>query len=171
MYCRIKVFITGILVLMLSIAAYGQDVSRAQIKGLDEQVQEIKTDVLAIAAELNQLEEKLLYPSNTQISLFIALGRGETFRLDSVDIELSEKPVAHHIYSFKELEALKGGGVQRIYTGNVRTGEHILQVSVTGKSAAGSEFRKQESFTVKKDVGPRIVEITLTSQSIKIRDM
>jgi hypothetical protein len=60
--------------------------------------------------------------------------------------------------------------VQRIYTGNVRIGEHILQVTVTGKSAGGSEFRKQESFTVKKDVGPRIVEITLTSQSIKIKD-
>ena len=170
MYCWIKVFITGILVLMLSVAAYGQDVSREQIKGLDEQVQEIKTDILAIAAELNQLEEKLLYPSNTQIAVFIALGSGETFRLDSVGIELSDKPIAHHIYTFKELEALKSGGVQRIYTGNVRIGEHIMQVSVTGKSAGGSEFRKQKSFTVKKDVGPRIVEITLTSQSIKIKD-
>jgi hypothetical protein len=105
MYCWIKVFITGILVLALSVAAYGQDLSRAQIKGLDEQVQEIKTNILAIAAELNQLEEKLLYPSNTQIAVFIALGSGETFRLDSVDIELSDKPVAHHIYTFKELEA------------------------------------------------------------------
>ncbi len=170
MYCWIKVFITGILVLALSVAAYGQDVSRAQIKGLDEQVQEIKTDILAIAAELNQLEEKLLYPSNTQIAVFVALGSGETFRLDSVGIELSDKPIAHHIYTFKEIEALKSGGVQRIYTGNVRIGEHILQISVTGKSAGGSEFRKQESFTVKKDVGPRIVEITLTSQSIKIKD-
>ena len=45
--------------------AYAQDVSREQIKGLDEQVQEIKADALAIAAELNQLEEKLLYPSDT----------------------------------------------------------------------------------------------------------
>ena len=170
MYCWIKVFITGILVLALSVAAYGQDISRKQIKGLDEQVQEIKTDILAIAAELNQLEEKLLYPSNTQIAVFIALGRGETFRLDSVGIELSDKPVAHHLYTFKEIEALKSGGVQRLYTGNVRIGEHKLQVSVTGKSAGGGDIRKQKSFTVKKDVGPRIVEITLTSQSIKIKD-
>lgn len=170
MYCWIKVFITGILMLALSVAAYGQDVSRQQIKGLDEQVQEIKTDILAIAAELNQLEEKLLYPSNTQVAVFIALGRGETFRLDSVSIELSGKPVAHHLYTFKEIEALKRGGVQRLYTGNVRIGEHNLQVSITGKSAGGSDFRKQKSFTVKKDVGPKIVEITLASQSIKIKD-
>jgi hypothetical protein len=31
----------------------------------DEQVQEIKSDVLGIASELNRLEERLLYPSNT----------------------------------------------------------------------------------------------------------
>ena len=34
--------------------------ARAQMKGLDEQVQEVKSDVLSIASELNQLEEKLL---------------------------------------------------------------------------------------------------------------
>jgi hypothetical protein len=58
----------GISVLVLSVAASGQEISREQIKGLDEQVQEIKSDVLSIAAELNQLEEKLLYPSNTQVA-------------------------------------------------------------------------------------------------------
>jgi predicted nucleic acid-binding Zn-ribbon protein len=34
-----------------------------QMKGLDEQVQEIKSDVLDISQELSRLEEKLLYPS------------------------------------------------------------------------------------------------------------
>ena len=87
-------------------------------------------DVLSIAAELNQLEEKLLYPSNTQIAVFVSLAEGETFRLDSVEIQLDDKAVAHHLYTFKELEALQKGGVQRIYTGNFRSGEHDLQVFV-----------------------------------------
>ena len=52
--------ILGISVLLFSLTALGQENSREQLKGLDEQVQEIKTDVLAIAAELNQLEEKLI---------------------------------------------------------------------------------------------------------------
>jgi len=116
--------ILGISVLVLSFAAYAQEVSREQIKGLDEQVQEIKSDVLGIAAELNQLEEKLLYPSNTQVAIFVSLASGETFRLDSVEIQLDGKQGAHHLYTFKELEALQKGGVQRIYTGNIRTGEH-----------------------------------------------
>ena len=170
MFCRMKMVVLVISVLVSSVSVYGQEISREQIKGLDEQVQEIKTDVLAIAAELNQLEERLLYPSNTQVAVFVSLVSGETFRLDSVEIQLGGKPVAHHIYAFKELEALQKGGVQRIYTGNIRTGGHDLQVSVTGKSAAGADIRNTERFQVVKDVGPKIVEISLTDQSIVFKD-
>jgi hypothetical protein len=170
MFYRQRGVILGISVLLLSAAAYGQEISREQIKGLDEQVQEIKSDVLGIAAELNQLEEKLLYPSNTQVAVFVSLDGGETFRLDSVEIQLDGTPVAHHLYSFKELEALQKGGVQRIYTGNVRSGGHDLQVSVIGKTGGGADFRKSERFTLNKDVGPRIVEISLAAQGITFTD-
>jgi len=120
--------------------------------------------------ELNQLEEKLLYPSNTQVAVFVSLVSGETFRLDSVEIQLDGKPVAHHLYTFKELEALQKGGVQRIYTGNIRSGDHDLQVSVIGKSSGGADFRKTERFKVNKDVGPKIVEISMAAQSISLKD-
>ncbi len=144
MFCLQKrvIFVAVISILLVNAASYGQEVSREQIKGLDEQVQEIKSDVLGIAAELNQLEEKLLYPSTTQIAVFVSLAGGETFRLDSVEIQLDGKPATRHIYSFKELEALKKGGVQRIYTGNVRSGEHDLQVLVAGKTGGGADFQK-----------------------------
>jgi hypothetical protein len=171
MFCRLTGVILVISVLVFSLSAYGQENSREQIKGLDEQVQEIKTDVLSIAEQLNQLEEKLLYPSNTQVAVFIALDNNETFRLDAVEIELDGKPVAHHIYTFKELEALQKGGVQRIYTGNILAGAHDLQVSVLGKSGGGTDFQKTERFTVNKDVGPKMVEISLAAQSITFKDM
>ncbi|MEJ2598411.1 MAG: hypothetical protein P8Z00_08765 [Anaerolineales bacterium] len=162
--------ILGIAVLVMSSAAYAQEVSKEQIKGLDEQVQEIKGDVLSIAAELNQLEEKLLYPSNTQVAVFVSLASGETFRLDSIEIQLDGKPVAHHLYTFKELEALQKGGVQRIYTGNIRSGEHDFQVSIMGKTGGGADFQRSEQFKVNKDVGPEIVEISLDTQNITIND-
>jgi len=170
MCCSQRGIILGISVLLLSAAAYGQEISREQIKGLDEQVQEIKSDALGIAAELNQLEEKLLYPSNTQVAVFVSLAARETFRLDSVEIQLDGTPVAHHLYTFKELEALQHGGVQRIYTGNVRSGEHNLQVSVIGKTGGGADFQKSERFTVNKGVGPRIVEMSLAAQGITLTE-
>ncbi len=156
----------GILICTLSCTAYGQEVSREQIKGLDEQVQEIKSDVLSIAAELNLLEEKLLYPSHTQISMFLALAKGDLFRLDSIEIRLDEQVVAQHLYTFKELEALQMGGVQRIYTGNIKTGEHEVLVSFSGKSTGGNELEYLESYKIEKDIGPTIVEMILAHQGI-----
>lgn len=166
MFKVLKRIMVAVAALALAFPAYGEEVSKEQIKGLDEQVQEIKTDVLSIAAELNRLEEKLLYPSDTQIALFVSVAEGEKFRLDAVDLEIDGKPVAHHLYTFKELEALQKGGVQRIYVGNVRSGDHPLKVTVRGKSEGGSDFREEGSFTVTKGIGPRLVGVVLAGNGI-----
>ena len=92
------------------------------LKSLDGQVQEIKSDVLDIASELRNLEERLLYPSGTQLAIFVAVEEQEDFRLDAVQIEIDGELATHHIYSFSELEALQKGCVQKAYTGNVVTG-------------------------------------------------
>lgn len=138
-----------------------------QMRGLDEQVQEVKSDVLGIAAELNQLEEKLLYPSGTQVAIFVALAKGDQLRLDAVRIEIDGQLVAHYIYSAKELEALRKGGVQRIYVGNVGTGDHQLNVLVDGKLKAGTDFSRTEHFTFHKEVKPKLVELTVGPDSGK----
>jgi len=148
--------------LLAAASAGAQDPSRQQMQGLDEQVQEIKSEVLDIAAELSLLEERLLYPSNTQLALFVALAEGRPFRLDSLQLRINGALVAHHIYSAKELEALEKGGVQRIFTGNVPTGEHQLEVTVAGKSG-GSDFSQVENFSFSKNVEPRLVGITLAA--------
>jgi hypothetical protein len=173
MFNILRGFILSIAMLTLSFPAYAEEVSREKIQGLDEQVQEIKTDVLSIAAQLSLLEEKLLYPSNTQISVFMSLDNRTKFRLDSIEIQLDGKPVTQHLYTFKQLEALQKGGVQRIYTGNIKSGEHDLQVLLTGKTAGGSDLRAKENFKVSKDVGPKLVEIHLSGsdgQTITLKD-
>ncbi len=152
-----------------------QQVSKEQIKGLDEQVQDIKKDVLAISSELLQLEEKLLYPSNTQVSFFVSLAQGSKFRLDAVKIKLDGKDSAHHIYTFKELEALQSGGVQRIFTGNVRTGEHLLEVSLSGKTAGNAGYQQVNTLKFKKAIEPKLIEIILggpeaASQAIRFKE-
>ena len=137
------------------------DGARAQMKGLDEQVQEVKSDVLSIAAELNQLEEKLLYPSDTHLAVFVSLVRGETLRLDSVQIELDGQLATRYLYSFKELDALRKGGVQRIYSGNIASGAHELEVSVSGKLANGKDYAQTERFPFTKEIKPKLIGVTL----------
>jgi hypothetical protein len=145
----------------LALPASAEEVSKQQLQGLDEQVQEIKTDVLDISAELTRLEEQLLYPSGTQVAVFVALAEGESFRLDSVEVRIDGEPVARHLYSFQELEALQKGGVQRIYTGNVAGGAHRLAVSVLGMRPNGEELTATEHFSFDKGIEPKRVAITL----------
>jgi hypothetical protein len=159
---KFRVIFLGIAILLMSVSGYAEEVSKEQIKGLDEQVQEIKSDVIAIAAELKHLEEKLLYPSGTQVAVFVSLAADDTFLLDSVEIGLDGEAVTHHLYSFKELEALRRGGVQRIYTGNISTGEHEVQVTLIGKSRGNDDFSNSQSFSIKKSVGPKVIEIALS---------
>ena len=157
----IRVILVVSIGLLCSLSAVAQDLSQQEMRSLDGQVQEIKSDVLGIAAELSTLEERLLYPSNTQLAVFVALGSGETPRLDAVQIQIDGESVAHYIYSFKELEALQDGGVQRIYTGNVTTGTHEMTVSVAGKSQNGRDFSESESFSFNKGIDPRLIGLTL----------
>lgn len=145
-----------------------------QIKGLDEQVQEIKSDVLAIAAELNRLEEKLLYPSGTQVAVFVSLADQDSLLLDAVQLRLDEEEVANHLYSYKELQALRRGGVQRLYTGNVRSGEHALEVTLIGRREGGRDFTRTETYRFTKSVGPKLLEIAVDgpdAQTIALKEL
>jgi len=132
-----------------------------QMRGLDEQIQEIKSDALRMSAELSQLEEKLLYPSGTQVAIFVELAKGDTMRLDAVRLQIDGQLVAHYIYSAKELQALRKGGVQRVYVGNVVTGDHKLDVLVDGKLDDGADFSRAGQFTFRKEVKPKLVGLTL----------
>jgi len=133
----------------------------AQLRSLDEQVQEVKSDVLEIAAELSNLEEKLLYPSDTQLAVFVSFTGAGRLELDATEIRIDGERVAAHVYSFKEVDALRRGGVQRIHTGNVTTGAHRLDVVVTGRTGSGGEIERIESFEFEKGVGPKLLEVSL----------
>lgn len=154
-------------VLVLAMAPLGSraDESLAEMRSLDDQVQEIKSDVLGIAAELASLEERLLFPSNTQVTVFVALEEGDDSRLDAVKLSIDGQLAAHHIYSFKELEALQQGGVQRLFMGNLPTGSHEIEVAVLGKLPNGSDFTGSERFSFSKDVEPRLLGITVAPKS------
>ncbi len=169
---------TFVVVVLALIGMAGSGSARAssqeEMRSLDDQVQEIKTDVLRIAAELSQLEEQLLYPSNTQVSVFVALSSEHAFRLDAMQIHIDGQLAAHHIYSFKELDALESGGVQRIYTGNFPTGAHHMQVSVIGKLSNGEAYQRTAEFSFDKGVDPRLLGLAVAGpgagEAIELQD-
>jgi hypothetical protein len=94
--------------------------------GMQEDVQNLKKQVLELNRDLFLLEEELLFPSNTQVSVFLSMDVGTFFQLDSVSVKLDGKEVASYLYTPREIDALIRGGVQRIHIGNIKNGEHEL---------------------------------------------
>jgi hypothetical protein len=147
--------------LLAAVDVAAQDLNAQEMRSLDEQVQQIKSDVLGIAADLGRLEERLLYPSHTHLAGFVSIEEGQKFRLDAMRIDIDGALATHYIYGFKELDALQQGGTQRIYTGNLPTGAHELQVSISGKTPSGNEFESKRTFAFTKDVEPKLLGIEL----------
>ena len=158
-----RAFLASIAVVVaIALPAWSSDMrAKSDVQSLDQQVQDIKSEVLSIAAELRALEEQLLHPSSTQVSVFVEVGSEQDVRVDATRVWIDGEPVAHHIYTHHELEALRNGGVQRIYTGNIREGEHSLRVEVEGSRTTTGRFASTQDFTIAKGVGPKKVGVTL----------
>lgn len=130
-------------------------------QSLDEQVQSIKQDVLALNRDLFVLEEELLYPASTQVAVFVSLDVGEFFTLDSVQLKVDDKVVSNYLYTEREVEALHRGGVQRLYMGNLKAGEHELIAIYTGKGPHGRDYRRGATQVINKGLGPKFVELKI----------
>lgn len=136
-------------------------------RNLDEDIQDLKQEVLDLNRDLFLLEEELLFPANTQVALFISMDIGDYFGLDSVQVKLNDKEVANYLYTKREVDALIRGGVHRIFLGNLKVGEHELVAFFTGQGPAGRDYRRGASLVVEKGIGPKYVELQISDRELK----
>jgi hypothetical protein len=136
---------------------------------LDARVQSLKKDVKALNRDLFILEEELLFPSNTQVAVFLSVDVGDFFRLDSVQLKIDDKVVANHLYTKRELGALEKGGVQRLYLGNVKTGKHELVAVFSGPGPNDRDYRRATSFNFEKGSAAKYLELKIMDVSKKLQ--
>ena len=125
----------------------------------------VKKEVLDLNRDLFLLEEELLYPSTTQLAVFVSMDVGAFFELDSVQLKIDDQEVASYLYTDRQVDALHRGGVHRLFTGNVRVGEHEVAAFFTGKGPNGRDYRRSATRVIVKDVGPRFVELRIEDRS------
>ena len=136
---------------------------------LDGRVQALKKEVKALNRDLFILEEELLYPSRTQLAVFLSVDVGNFFRLDSVQLKIDDKVVANHLYTKRELEALKRGGVQRLYIGNVKSGEHELVAIMSGPGPNNREYRRGSTIKFTKESAAKFLELKIVDVTQKLQ--
>ncbi len=136
-------------------------------QSLETSIEDLKKEVLSLNRDLFILEEDLLFPANTQFSVFISVDAGILFTLDSIQLKIDDKNVANHLYTERELAALKRGGIQRIYIGNLASGEHEIVAIFTGLGPGGREYRRGKTVELEKTGEPQFVEFTIKDDGTK----
>jgi hypothetical protein len=136
-------------------------------KGLDEEIQGLKKDVVDLNKDLFVLEEELLFPANTQVAIFVSMDVGEFFALDNVTLKIDQKEVANYLYTPREAEALMKGGVQRLYLGNLKVGEHELVAFFTGKGPNERDYKRGATLKFEKGIGAKYLELKINDRQRK----
>ena len=107
-------------------------------------IEQLKKEVMTLNRELFILEEDLLFPASTQVSVFVSVDIGQFFTLDSVELKLNNEDVAGFLYTKRQRESLEQGGIQRLFKGNLKMGQHQITAIFIGLD--------QEQRTVKRAV-------------------
>ena len=141
----------------------------AAATGLDSRIQDVKGDVIRLNRDLMVLEEELLFPANTQVALFVSMDVGKLFSLDSVQLTLDDKVVSNYLYTPLEVQALHRGGVQRMFVGNLKAGEHTLTAFFTGKGPHDRDYKRGATLKFDKETGAKYIELQIKDSAGKLQ--
>jgi hypothetical protein len=141
----------------------------AEFRSLDEEVQDLKKLAVDLNRDLFLLEEELLFPASTQVSVFVSMDVGEFFALDSIEVQLDGKDIASYLYTNREVDALHRGGVQRLFAGNLRVGDHELVAFFTGDGPHERAYRRGATLTFEKGIGPKYIELKIADSESRLQ--
>lgn len=147
--------------------ALGSEASKQELRGIDEQIQTLKKEVIQINSELSLLEEKLLFPSSTQTAVFVSMPNKINFTPDAIELKVDGVVIANHLYIFREVDSLKQGGVQRLIMTNLTAGQHKLEAQLISRDKNGTVLESRSQFTVAKQTAPIFIELQIVESGGK----
>jgi hypothetical protein len=141
----------------------------ADTRSIDEDTQQLKKDVVDLNRDLFVLEEELLFPANTQVAVYVSMDVGEFFALDSITLKIDNREVTNYLYTPREVDALLKGGVQRLYLGNLKVGNHELVAFFSGKGPDNRDYRRGASLKFDKSIGAKYLELKIEDRQRKMQ--
>ena len=134
---------------------------------MQQEMQDLKEKILQVNRDLFILEEDLLFPSSTQVNVFVSYDALEYFQLDGVSLKINDRPISNHLYTERELKAMNRGAVQRLFTGNLPVGEHELVAVVTGVGPSGRDYKRAVSLAFEKTSGTKYIELKIEGDDLR----
>jgi hypothetical protein len=161
----IQHFIPLLLTVLASVPVMAFAAESDSEPSLAGEVSSLKADVAALNNRLFELEEEILSPTNTQVAVYVSFAARDYLVLDSIEISVDGQPAVSHLYTEQERRALKKGGVQRLYLGNLSAGEHVIGAVLNGQGANDHYYRKDAQFTIQKSAGKAQYELVVQAKA------
>ena len=152
------------LLLFLAVAPFSpanSETAGKQTSTVDTGTQAIKDEAIELIGRLRQLEQKLLYPAHTRLSVFVSVAENSPVQPRSISILIDGDTVTNHVYTQRETDALRSGGIQHLFTGNTTTGKHSLSVRFDETRKDGRVDTHKAEYNFKKDTRARYIEISV----------
>ncbi|WP_295800862.1 AraC family transcriptional regulator [uncultured Microbulbifer sp.] len=130
-------------------------------------LEDLKREVLKLNRDLLVLEEDLLFPAQSQVAVYLSMDVGHFFDLDTVKLHIDNKLVESHLYTEHQKSALIRGGIQPLFRGNLKSGEHTITAFFTGFGPEKREFTRAATLELNKTDEPAVVELRISDSAGK----
>ena len=159
-----KLALIGLLI-VFSFSVSANDLPEEPALELDAEMEDVKKALVELKRDLVILEEDLLFPASSQVSVFLSMDVGDLFALDAVTLKLNGKEVTHHLYTEKQVDALYRGGVQKLYVGNAKQGDNRVTAFFTGRGPNGRDFKRATTVEFEKGFEPTFIELAINDST------
>lgn len=136
----------------------------AEDAAIREDVRTVKESVLELNRDLYELERELLSPATTRAAFHVTLNHGEFFEPLSIELSVDGDLELQHLYTERQVKALRMGAVQPLGDLNLAPGKHDVTVVVRGVNHLGQGRELSITETVTKTGKPLITELVIVDR-------
>jgi len=136
------ILIIARLCVCLFFTSYALPVFSQEQAQLESEIEGLKAEVIELNRELFELEEQLLYPATTEFAVFVSMENIKGFTLQGIKLFLGENLIGSEIYKTEQVQALRRGGIQKLFSGNLKPGLHKVKAEILGKDLDGRPSKK-----------------------------
>lgn len=160
-------FVKTLAVMFITCSFFAAPFISAEIseKKLNADIDSLGGEVDELARDIALLERELLFPPLTRLSFYVSLSVDAQFSMQTITLLIDGGEESFHIYSKSDIAALRIGGVQRLWEGNVALGQHKLSVKVKGMDGKKRLVEKVIPFTFEKKNDGHSIELEIKAES------
>lgn len=134
----------------------------ASAQDVEQEIQTLKGDMVDIAAQMQILEEQMLYPDAEQVSVFLSVDAGNKFTIQALKLYIDDVEVAKTTYNTSQTDALNRGGIERLYIDDIELGEHTYTAIISGLDKHGNKTKRGITSKHVKSAKASAIEISIT---------